>query len=113
MPRINIEDGVMEVSGYEGVRTKIEFIAILNLSVGLIFFVLDIFMLIQNGELMKNGILMKIGLFIIAVTILGFYFSRSVKVQILQGGAWNTPSKYTYTESKKVKMQLLAHLGKE
>jgi hypothetical protein len=113
MPRINIEDGVMEVSGYEGVRTKIEFITLFNLSVGLIFVGLDIFMLTQNGELMKNGILMKIGFLMIVGSILGFYFSRSVKVQILQGGAWNTLSKYTYAESKKVKVQLLAHLGKE
>lgn len=61
MPQIKIEDGVMNVDEYDGVRTKHEFITQFNSGIGAILTLVRFFY--------PEGWMLKIGLIVLAVGV--------------------------------------------
>ena len=102
MPKIEIEDGVMNVEGYEGVRTKFEFITQFNIGLGGLLAIIGFF----NPE----GFLLKIGLIVCAVGIGSLFITRSVILQISKNGSWQELGKFTYPKAEKIKEQLISEL---
>lgn len=100
--RIEIEDGVINLEDYDGVRTNVEFITKFNAGVGVIFFVI--------GPIIGNNVVMLIGVGMFVIALLSFAFTRSVKVQVLKGGTWQDIGKYNYSKAEEIKSHLAANL---
>ena len=100
--RIEIEDGVINLEDYDGVRTNVEFITQFNGGVGAIFFVI--------GLIIGNNVVTLIGLGMFVIALLSLVFSRSVKVQVSKAGTWQDIGKYTYSKAEEIKSQLAAAL---
>lgn len=100
MPRIEIEDGVINVENYDGVRTRIELLTQLNAGIGVT--------LLVAGFIQSSGVAMKFGVFMLVVAALSLVLTRSVKVQVSRNGAWQVLGRFTLRKADEVKTSLIA-----